>query len=80
MICIEGVGGKEEKKRGWHVRGANAEERKLKAETSLMILYITSSIVKLGNPTLLSRCVSRECINISLVNSLRMPIHGETGC
>ena len=61
MICIEGVGGTEEKKRGWHVRGVNAEARKL--ETVDMILYIASTIVKLGCHTLLSRCVSRECIN-----------------
>ena len=36
--------------------------------------------LKLGYRTLLSRCVSRECSAVSLVNSLRMPIHGETGC
>ena len=34
MICIEGVGGTEEKKRGWHGRGANAEERKLETVKS----------------------------------------------
>ena len=34
MICIEGVGGKEEKKRGWHVRGVNAEARKLETVQS----------------------------------------------
>jgi len=30
MICIEGVDGTEEQKRGWQMRRANADERKLK--------------------------------------------------
>ena len=78
LLMQHSLDGTEEKKRGWHVRGVNAEARKL--ETVEMILYIASTIVKLGCHTLLSRCVSRECYQLSLVNSLRMPIHGETGC
>ena len=66
MICIEKSGWDRRKEEGVaRERGERGGEKagnslKLKVET---ILYITSTIVKLGYRTLLSRCVSRECIN-----------------